>query len=266
MTLQKIISSVKSKSAALLLATCTMNSFSYADTSPSKNTWKDRWHPVFALGTGVSTAPHIGVSQYFPIRDPIVDEFYIYSSSQKNQSSGFWDLLLAAEWNINQDWMGQAGLDYNQTAPFKVNGTFTQGADMQSADTFSYQYKVLTKQLLVNGKLLYTLKNYVHPYLSAGLGTAFNKAYHYYTNVPANLTFTRMHLDHTNTSLSYALGIGIDTDINKNLRAGIGYRFTDLGTVQLGKAFIDTSLVSGTLANSNFQTNEVLIQLTWVFN
>lgn len=262
---QKIFTSVKSRTSVLLLLTnlLTMTSLGYAFTLPEKDTWR----PVFALGAGISSPSHLGISQYFPIRDPIIDEFYIYSTNHKTQTSGFWDLLLAAEWNINPEWIGQAGLDYNQTAPFKVKGTF-QGADIQSADNFSYQYKVLTKQLLVNGKLLYTLKNYVHPYLSAGLGTAFNKAYHYYTNVPANLTFTRMHLDHTNTSLSYALGIGIDTDINKNLRAGIGYRFTDLGTVQLGKAFIDTSLVSGTLSNSNsnFYTNEVLIQLTWVFN
>jgi opacity protein-like surface antigen len=225
------------------------------------------WHPIIALGLGSSSPSLLGKAQNFPIQNPITDEFYNYSVNNTSQTSALFDVFLGAEWNLNSEWIAQTGIDFNTaTSPFTVNGAFVQGADSQSADYYTYYYQVVSRQLLLNGKLLYTFKEYYHPYLLGGLGAAFNKAYNYYTSVPADLTFTRMYLNNANTSFSYTLGLGVDVDITTHMRAGIGYRYADLGKIQLGNAFIDTTSVPGTLSSSNAHTNQLLVQLTWIFN
>jgi opacity protein-like surface antigen len=158
----------------------------------------------------------------------------------------------------------QAGFDYNQTSSLYAKGILTEGAAVQTQDIYSYHYNVTTRQLLLEGKLLYTFKKRFHPYVLAGLGAAFNQATDYSTSAPPFLTFTRMYQPNNITSFSYAVGFGIDADLTDNLRFGIGYRFTDLGKVTLGSATIDTSSVSGTLSQSNLYASQLIAQLILV--
>ncbi len=195
---------------------------------------------------------------------PTIYQFYNYSPNQATQTSALWSGFLGIEWDLQPDWMLQTGLDYNQTSPFSARGTLTQGVDSGSANSYTYHYGTLLRQVLVEGKLLSTLQTRYHPYLSAGLGTAINKAYNYYTNVPPFLTFTKMYRNDTTTSFTYAIGIGVDVDITSYLRIGIGYRFADFGKVELSNPIIDTTNVSGPLSQSHFYVNELLSQLTFV--
>ena len=221
------------------------------------------WHPVLSVGGGMSTSSTVGNSTTFPIQNATTDEFYAYSVNHSTQTSSLLDSFLGIEWHVRPNWMMQMGINYNQASPFSARGPFLQGADAGSADAYMYHYRVLTRQLLLEGKLLYTLKNRYHPYLLAGLGAAFNKAYNFYTSVPPTLTFTRMYANNATTSFSYAIGVGIDTDIASQLRLGIGYRFANVGQIKLGGATIDTINVYGTLSQSNWYANELILQLTW---
>jgi hypothetical protein len=54
-------------------------------------------------------------------------------------------------------------------------------------------------------------------------------------------------------------------DFPCNSRIGIGYRFTDLGKVHLGRGVIDTTQIPGTLQQSHFYNHEILVQLTYLF-
>ena len=142
--------------------------------------------------------------------------------SYPTQTSGLLDAFLGAEWTIQPDWALQLGLDYNQAAPFSANGTLVQGADVPSQDTFGYHYSILARQLLVEGKLLYTFNQRFHPYIMGGLGAAFNKSSNYYISAPPFLTFTRIYSNNSVTSFSYAAGLGIDFDITCYMRLGVG--------------------------------------------
>lgn len=227
--------------------------------------WQQKnWHPVATVEGGATLTTTVKNSQNFPIQDPITDQFYHYSADSSAGTLGLYGLFLGAEWNLRSPWLLQAGLDYTLNSPFLTQGTLTQGADITSQDTFTYQYRVHTQSLWAEGKLLYTLCTRYHPYFLLGLGTSFNRAYHYSTNVPPDITFTRLYQDNTSTSFSYGVGIGIDTDINSHLRIGLGYRFADLGKIALGKATIDTSSVSGTLTQSHLYVNQITGQLTFV--
>lgn len=222
------------------------------------------WRPVIALGVGTASSSNVGQSQYFPAQIPTSYQFFDYSANHATQTSALMDGFVGVEWNFQPDWAVQAGLDYNQISPFSAKGTLLQGVDSESADSYTYHYGILARQLLVEGKLLYTVKNHYHPYMLMGLGAAFNKAYNYYTSVPPFLTFTPTYNNHTTTSYSYTVGVGMDIDVTPNLRLGMGYRFADLGKVQLGSATINGSALSGTLSQSRLYANELLAQATFI--
>ena len=223
------------------------------------------WTPLISLGAGAAIITDAGQSQNFPAAIPGVFEFYNYANDQKTQTPPVLDGFVGAEWHKSPRVALQLGLDYNQPAPYSVNGTLTQGLDAQSANTYTYHYNVSSQQLLVESKLLYMGMGAFHPYLLAGLGAAFNTANTYSTNVPYTESFTRAYQDHTTTAWSYALGTGLDFDITPHIRFGLGYRFADLGEVALGAGTINDVAVTGTLSQTHLYTNEILAQLTALF-
>jgi len=221
-------------------------------------------HAIVSLGGGVVFSQNMGQSQTFPIINPVIDSFYIYTANHSNQTGGLFDSFLGVEWLFQPKWALQMGLGYVRSGNFSVKGSLLQGADIQSADQYSYNYTIVTNQLVAESKLRYQIKERFYPYLLLGLGEAFNTAHGYNTNVPPFLTFTREYKNNTQNTFSYTAGVGFDIDVANHLRLGLGYRFADLGTAQLGRAMIDTSSVSGTLSQAHLQMNEVIAQLIFV--
>lgn len=222
------------------------------------------WHPVLGGESGVAIISDAGKSQSFPIQDPAVDQFYTYSAKHKTKTPVIYGGYLGAEWQGYPNFGIQFDVNYTQSSSFSVSGTLTQGVDVQSEDSYTYKYKMRIRQLLTEGKFQYVLK-WFRPYALIGLGASFNVANNYSTNVPTSLAFTRMYKSHSSASFSYAVGAGMDFDIVKCLRIGVGYRFTDLGKVSLGSANIDGVSVSGTLSQPHIYANEVSGKLTIVF-
>ncbi len=242
--------------ATLLLITTSL----LAATSSLAN-----WHTIGSLATGFAISSDAGQSKTFPIINPVTDEFFVYSANHSTQTAGVIDAFVGGEWTLSPQFALQAGLGYNQAWNLHAKGSLLQGTDLPSADRWTWHYNILTRQLLAEGKLLYHYTNCYHPYVLFGLGAAFNQASDYNTNVPPFLTFTRQYNNNNaQTSFTYALGVGIDMDIQKHLRLGVGYRFADAGQVMLGHATIDTTSVSGTLSQSHFYINEILAQITYV--
>lgn len=75
-----------------------------------------------------------------------------------------------------------------------------------------------------------------------------------------------MFTNNTNMSFAYSLGVGIDVDIQKNWRLGVGYRFANLGQADLGRGVIDTTLFTSTLLQSNLYAQACVVQLTYLFS
>ena len=96
-----------------------------------------------------------------------------------------------------------------------------------------------------------------------GIGASFNKTSNYQTSVPPFLEFTPAFSNHAQTNFTYAIGPGIDIGISKSFRIGVAYRFTDLGAANTGAAQIDGILISNTLNQSHFYTNQILAQFTY---
>jgi hypothetical protein len=228
------------------------------------NATASSWHEIISLGGGVVFSNDVGHAASFPILNPITDQYYQYHASNAVVIRPLYEGFFGGEVSLHHHLALQLGVDYLQTGDLNANGNFFQGVDYQSADIFTYHYKIIGRQILAAKKLLYKSKKIYHPYVFAGVGMSDNTAYRYGTDVPPFLTFTRQYANLTEASFSYSVGAGIDVDINKHFRMGVGYRFTDLGKASLGSTQIDNVNVTGTLAQTNLYASEVLMQLSIV--
>jgi len=223
------------------------------------------WYPLIMLGGGLVLNSTVGQSKSFQIRNPTTDEYYYYTAQKPSQSGAFFEIFLGSEWRFQPRFALQTGVDFDQVyTNYQASGSFLQGTDAQSQNQYNYSYSATCRQVLAEAKLLYQ-KNRFHPYLLLGLGLSFNSAYDYNTNVPPFLTFTRQFSNQTSTAFSYAAGLGVDFDLTEAVRLGLGYRFTDLGTVSLGPANINGNTVSGTLSQNHLYANMLLAQLSFLF-
>lgn len=227
-------------------------------------TWFENARPIIGIGGGVALVSDLGDGQTFPIVNPVTDERYHYSPRRASETLGLGNAFIGVESPIPYALNLQLGIAYTQLTSGTVKGIFSQGVDASSTDFYNYRYGILFRQLLLEGKILYTFRERYHPYILVGVGSSFNKAYNYGTSVPPFLTFTRQYANHYNTDFSYAIGAGIEENLDKHFRLGIAYRFTDLGKANLGRATIDTSVVAGTLSQKHAYTNEILAQLTYL--
>lgn len=225
---------------------------------------QNHWHAVIGLGGGVINTTNLGKNQYFPILDPVTDQFFEYVPQDKSQTKKNFEAYLGVERSISSTWMIQSGIAYTQSGSFDLKGNLVQGVDVQSSDQFDYQYKMRTQQILAQGKLMYSKLHKFYPYALLGLGVSFNSATNFSTSVPPLITFTREYQNNTSSAFAYRIGAGVDMDITQHIRIGASYRFANLGLIKLGSATINGISVSGQLSQSNLYVNEGLIQLTYV--
>lgn len=217
-------------------------------------------HPFLTLTIGASNT-NIGESQNFFIDDTRYD----YSSNVSRARKRIWGASIGTEILLKPQLNLQLGVAYYQpSSPFKQNGVLTQGLDPQSSDQFPYDYHIQTSQLLAESKLLFNLACLYHPYVSFGIGAAFNKGYAYQVTFPPLLTFTPLFGDHTNTAFSYSIGFGIDIDLVQPFRVGAGYRFADFGKSKLASGIADVMPIAKTLQQTHLYTQELVLQLTYV--
>jgi opacity protein-like surface antigen len=224
-----------------------------------------KWRPVLGFSYGQTKISSLGKPVYIPISNASTDEFYNYAPNAPTAKSISYTLFFGFEHAIFSNWRIQTGLAYYKTSQFATSGILTQGADTASQDTYGYHYNVSPQSLLLEAKLLYSIRERYHPYVLFGLGPAFNKAHDFGTTVPYNLAFTRAYADHVAASLSYTFGMGVDVNVTSKIRLGLGYRMMDLGTAQFGQSSIDGTAVSKTLSQTHIRASEIMLQLTGIF-
>jgi opacity protein-like surface antigen len=182
-----------------------------------------------------------------------------------NHDDTEWDggVFVGAEMMLPQNWAWQLGLSYFQNNDFTENGNVYQFAD-PAYNNLTYRYQIQSRRLALETKLSHACHQIWHPYLTASVGEAFNKATSY-TEFPitsADVPMTQSFADHSTSSFTYTVGFGVDVDMTDHVRLGAGYRFMDLGNASLGVSSLQTG--NNTLSNSHLYTNEVLAQLSLV--
>ena len=190
------------------------------------------------------------------------------SSALKPLVGGF----IGAEYPFNEMWAWQSGLAFYQAASSSIDGEEAQAPilNLDAVNIWNYQYKISSRQLLFENKLLLALHEYYHPYVLIGLGAGFNHAYEFQVT-PQNSgeVATAIFGGHTNTTFIYMAGLGLDIDVSENMRIGAGYRFVYLGKYDLGNGMLDTGAGGSVfslpaLKSAHSYNHEVLIQLTYL--
>jgi opacity protein-like surface antigen len=132
-------------------------------------------------------------------------------------------------------------------------------------DTLSYSYNINHSRVMFSSKLLTIIPRYqaIHPYVSLELGAAYNRASDYQETplIPLAVPMAPFE-NHTQSSFAWALGIGVDYNLNQHIRMGVGYQFADLGEVSLGTT--PAASTTETLGISHLYTNQLRFQFTFL--
>ncbi|MDX2346904.1 MAG: outer membrane beta-barrel protein [Legionella sp.] len=217
---------------------------------------------VINLSGGMASAK-VGQSQTLTMPDDYTT--YRYTANPSSVEKFIYGIFVGTHVPVKFPGELQLGVSFYQPDDLTSGkSTLTQGVDAATAIQIPYNYKVKNKSLLIEARLLGTIQDLMHPYFSLGIGAAFNTTSDYAAHVPQFLTFTPEFKKNSITNFSYAVGAGIEIDISKNTRLGVGYRLADIGKANLGEAVLDDAPFKKQLKQSNLYYQAVFGQFTWI--
>ena len=229
-------------------------------------------HAVLTVQGGYASINSNGHVQRFMGPDSTL---FNYSPSDTKNNKGFVGLFVGVEHIVptllSYPALVQAGVEYNAFGQETIKGLNTVGVDASSSTQYTYQYKVKTQQILGDIKLLTTVHELFHPYLEAGLGIAINDAntYHASTTETGSLNLTPTLANQGSIRTSYILGLGLDANLNKHVRVGLGYRYSYFGAASLGNGSIavGTNQTPGffNVQTSGLYANQLIAHASLIF-
>lgn len=197
-----------------------------------------------------------------------------YQPHQSSACKPVIGVFVGAEYSLRPPWSWQFGLAIYQNACSSTSGEEFQAPllSLDSVNVWDYKYKISSRQILFENKLLFILKKHFHPYLLAGFGESFNRTDDFQVT-PQNPgeVATVIYSSNNNRNFAYKLGLGGDLDLGEHTRIGIGYRFAYLGKADFGKGMLDTGIGGSVfslpaLKSIPYYNHEILIQLTYLFH
>jgi opacity protein-like surface antigen len=228
-------------------------------------------HSVVSLQGGYASINVGGNTQRYTGSD--ADEF-TYTNSRSGKNTGFIGVFLGAEHDLplisRPGFFMQTGVEYNYFGHTRVKGINTVGVAPQTSTTYNYNYNFQTQQVLGTLKIFATTYERFYPYGEVGLGAAFNHAGEYsaFTTEVGSLNLTPGFSNQSTTQFSYSLGLGVDTQVNKNIRVGLGYRYSNFGSSSLGNGSVTfnnyQSPLSFALGQANTYANQLMARISYV--
>jgi opacity protein-like surface antigen len=217
---------------------------------------------IVTVSAGAQISSNLGLSQTLYA----FSNTYAYQANHNSQSRALLGAFVGQEYQPLSRFAVQFGLAYYQpSSAYSVKGLLAQGPGAFTMTQLNYGYNVITRQVLLEGKFLTVLHQRYYPYVSLGVGEAFNNVSGYQISTPALLTKTPLYSAARNHSFAYRLGIGMDVELIPHVRMGLGYRFSDLGKINLGTALLNSIPINGILKQTHLYTNELLGQMSYIF-
>ena len=238
----------------VLLTQCTLV-FSQSD----RLTLPERYY-VFGVDFGITRSQNLGNSTSFPLGYST----FIYQGNNDTVSPLRFGISISKNISVSQLDAVRLGLSYHYITNMAINGLLEQGISPPYS-SFTYAYKINSAQLLAEAKVLHQWRKKLYPYITGAIGSGFSRALEFKTNVPNYLTLTPYYENHATTSLSYTLGFGIDLLALQSCSLGVGYRFSNLGHISLGRGQIRNTQIASQLNQSHLYLNSVQVELNWYF-
>lgn len=248
---------------------------SFAAPADLLNTYFKSYRPVVALFGGAYWVNGLDHAKLLAGTD---DEVFTYQTKEPGSANAYGGGFLGVERALPyHDLSLQIGIEYDGFEATKLNGSSFAGVQDDTSTLYLYRYQIATQQVMGAAKLLGTLELHkimpyrLHPYFSVALGSAFNKVSQFTTS-PAgevcSVNLTPSFANASDTHFSYNLGLGVDADITRHFRLGLGYRYSNFGQISLGRGTIAVnqyrSSIDSSLSSSNVFANQFLAQLTFI--
>ncbi|MDP3269733.1 MAG: hypothetical protein Q8M40_11920 [Legionella sp.] len=222
----------------------------------SQSHFDSAYHPygVFTLG-GDYMRP--GRAQTVTLLPPFANYYTNYDDYASTASLG---IGLGIESIKSNGYFWQLGISGYFNPEITSKGEVWQFT-LPEYNNFLYSYETQYSRLVAAGKILGTIENTVHPYLSGEAGIALNRVSGYHeTPLISEASPMSPYTNNMQSSFTWAVGAGIDVDLNVPVRLGIGYQFADLGKAVLGPS--PAQVTRETLSINNSYSHQLRIQLT----
>jgi opacity protein-like surface antigen len=161
------------------------------------------------------------------------------------------------------------GVGYYQINPHPVQGDARSRLNNIPGGTYDYHYNFSSSQVLLESKFLTSFgrTQAFHPYLSLGAGAAFNRITNFSSRLVSGEEAPMRFANGSNTVFSYMAGVGIDVDLSKQWRLGLGYRYVDFGQAFSGRGSAPEQFnpVPIALRQEAFRAHEFLLQVGRLF-
>lgn len=172
------------------------------------------------------------------------------------------EVFLGLQQRFSHVVLGQLGLTVGATGNDHLTGDIWDDADPQF-NNYEYDYDIQHTYVLVKGLLSFDTHSKWIPWISAGVGVGFNHA-HSFNNTPTDpdAVASPNFASNTQTSFTYAIGLGVKHALNEHWLVGLGYEFADWGKSSLDPASGQTT--NAALLLDHLYTNAVLFNLTYI--
>jgi len=172
------------------------------------------------------------------------------------------EIFIGMSHPLNKVFSGQTGIAIAAADKTKFTGEIWDDAN-PAFDNFKYTYQVAHtyaafKTKIVSNNLYYDVK----PYVIGSIGVGFNKTSEF-NSIPlvSAAIPTPNFKNHSTTSLSYTLGIGVQKAVDQNWQVGVNYEFANWGKSRLSRAPGQTT--NNHLFLKHLYTNGIMFNLTY---
>lgn len=188
----------------------------------------------------------------------------IYSTSSGHPT--VFDLSVGRRWKHQRMWFPACsiGVSYQHVFSSNVGDTITQYSD-PTFTNYNYEWDISSDILLAALKVNIVQWSKFSPYLTGGIGGAFNQASNYNETALPGLTATRDSAgfaSNTTRQFAYVAGAGIDFQMTEQVLLSLEYQYQNLGNVSSGKG--TDAWTSQSLNLGSYHSNTVLLNATYL--
>ena len=190
---------------------------------------------------------------------------YDYISEKNNRdiinSRKIMGAFFGEQLHNSNDYQWIVGMDYNQPTPIKYAGYLLQSQAGAPQEKFNFEYKLASKQVLLENKLYWHTSNYLDVLIMIGVGISQNKFYGFRTEAKNSSTSTLGFPNNTEIHISYAIGSGVRTMLSENFSLELLYRFSNYGKFTSKPGEIISEKTKFTQKQENISGQQVLLSL-----
>lgn len=247
-----------------LCLSCTLMASATAQRAKHHAYAKAANHWFLSVGGGMDY-PHLNANSRvnngsgFPA--PGNQDIYSY----QNNHHPFFTFAGGYRFNRDRFWFPSLslGLTYQYLPSNDLGGKIMQFSD-PSFLNYNFKIGVSASILLAVAKFNFLATQGFSPYVSAGAGAAYVRTGSYGETALPNVTprTSAGYAENTNTQFAYALGAGLDYQLNQRFILSGGYQYLSLGRLNTGSGA--GSWAGQSLNLGYYRSNELLVTLTYL--